>query len=70
VGPSGKKAPPGCYWWGGVLYAGIKIGGKRHCLSLKTDDPKVAAVRRKAVRAKLIEQEFHATYSPVSAALT
>jgi hypothetical protein len=65
VGPNGKIAPPGCFWSGHILYAGVKVGGKRHRISLKTDDPEVAAGRHKAIRAKLLKQEFNTIYPPV-----
>lgn len=47
---SRRKAPTGCFWRGDVLYGRIQVGGQDVKWSLRTDDPKVAAARRKAER--------------------
>jgi integrase/recombinase XerD len=53
---SGKraKAPPGCYWRGNILWACVKVRGQRIRWSLQTDDPKLAAERRKAGKDRAI----------------
>jgi integrase/recombinase XerD len=48
------KAPPGCFWRGGTLYARIQTGGEDIKWSLRTNDPKVAASRRAAERARVV----------------
>jgi hypothetical protein len=47
----------GCYWRGDVLWACAKVRGKRTRWSLETDDPKVAAQRRKKGKERLIADE-------------
>jgi integrase/recombinase XerD len=42
------KAPAGCFWRGATLWARVKVRGQRIRWSLQTDDPKIAAERRKA----------------------
>jgi integrase/recombinase XerD len=49
-----RKAPAGCFWRNGTLYGRIQTGGGDIKWSLRTDDPKVAASRRKAERARAI----------------
>jgi len=44
------KAPAGCFWRGDVLYGRVQIAGGDVKWSLRTDDPKIAAARRKAER--------------------
>jgi integrase/recombinase XerD len=71
VGPEGKKAPPGCYWRGPVLWAKIKVAKRQHRLTLRTDDPKVAATRRKFHKDALIRQRYYpAESAPSAEALT
>jgi integrase/recombinase XerD len=43
-----RKAPPGCYWRGKILWGEVKIKGQRIRWSLGTDDPAVAKARRQA----------------------
>jgi integrase/recombinase XerD len=49
-----RKAPDGCFWRNGTLYGRIQTGGTDVKWSLRTDDPKVAASRRKTERARAI----------------
>jgi hypothetical protein len=42
------KAPPGCYWRGGVLWGRQRLLGKLRRWSLATDNPAIAADRRRA----------------------
>ena len=43
-----RKAPPGCYWRGKVLWGEIQVKGQRLRWSLGTDDPTIAKTRRQA----------------------
>jgi len=52
--PKQRKAPKGFYWRDGTLYARIQTGGQDIRWSLRTDDPKVAASRRKAERDRVV----------------
>jgi integrase/recombinase XerD len=52
--PKQRKAPKGCYWRDGTFYARIQTGGQDVRWSLRTDDPKVAASRRKAERDRVV----------------
>ena len=52
-----RKAPPGCFWRDGVLYGRIQTGGQDIKWSLRTDDPKVAASRRKAERDRVVASQ-------------
>lgn len=49
-----RKAPAGCFWRDGILYGRIQTGGGDIKWSLRTDDPVVAASRRKAERARVV----------------
>lgn len=49
-----RKAPKGCFWRRGTLYGRIQTGGGDIKWSLRTDDPKVAASRRQAERARAV----------------
>lgn len=49
-----SKAPKGCFWRDGILYGRIQTGGQDIKWSLRTDDPKVAASRRKAERDRVV----------------
>lgn len=49
-----RRPPPGCYWRGGVLWASVKIAGRKIRWSLRTGDAAIAAQRRKARADKLI----------------
>ncbi len=48
------KAPAGCFWKGNTLYGRCRIKGQLIRWTLETDDPKVAAKRRKAGKDRLI----------------
>lgn len=47
---SRPKAPKGCFWRGDVLYGRVQVGGQDLKWSLRTDDPKIAAARRRTER--------------------
>lgn len=49
-----RKAPKGCFWRGGTLYGRIQTSGGDIKWSLRTDDPAVARVRRKAERDRAV----------------
>lgn len=49
-----RKAPKGCFWRDGILYGRIQTSGQDIKWSLRTDDPVVAASRRKAERARAV----------------
>jgi integrase/recombinase XerD len=49
-----RKAPAGCFWREGIIYGRIQTGGQDIKWSLRTDDPKVAASRRKAERQRVV----------------
>ncbi|MCJ2127685.1 tyrosine-type recombinase/integrase [Methylobacterium sp. E-045] len=49
-----KKAPEGCYWRGGTLWARFVVAGKEYRFSLKTGDPVVARGRQAAEHARII----------------
>jgi integrase/recombinase XerD len=55
--PKQRKAPKGCFWRDGVLYGRIQTNGQDFRWSLRTDDPKVAASRRKAERERAIASQ-------------
>lgn len=52
-----RKAPPGCFWRDGTLYGRVQTGGQDIKWSLRTDDPVVAASRRKAERARVVASQ-------------
>jgi integrase/recombinase XerD len=52
--PRRPRAPAGCFWKGATLYGRSRIKGRLHRWSLETDDPKVAAKRRKVGKDRLI----------------
>lgn len=52
-----RKTPAGCFWREGILYGRIQTGGKDLKWSLRTDDPVIAASRRKAERARVIASQ-------------
>jgi integrase/recombinase XerD len=54
-----RKAPAGCYWRDTVLWAQVKIKGRRIRWSLDTDDPKLARQRREAGKARAIAELIH-----------
>lgn len=49
-----RKAPPGCFWRNGTLYGRIQTAGGDVKWSLRTDDPKIAASRRKSERDRAV----------------
>ncbi|MGJ4954589.1 tyrosine-type recombinase/integrase [Bradyrhizobium sp. HKCCYLRH2015] len=51
------KAPKGCYWREDVLWGRIQTGGRDYRWSLRTDNPKVAAERRKIERARVVASQ-------------
>lgn len=51
------KAPRGCYWRDGVLYGRVQAGGQDYRWSLRTDDPKIAASRRKAEAERVVASQ-------------
>lgn len=52
-----RKTPPGCFWREGILYGRVQTGGQDIKWSLRTDDPVVAASRRKAERARVVASQ-------------
>jgi integrase/recombinase XerD len=54
MAPKRPKAPAGCFWKGNVIYGRTRIAGRLIRWSLETDDPKVAAARRKDGKGRLI----------------
>lgn len=57
--PSRRRAPPGCYWEGKVLWGRAMVAAHRYRWSLHTDDPKTARERREAGRQRLIAATIH-----------
>lgn len=51
---SGRKAPAGTFWRGNTLHGRSRVAGKLLTWSLETDNPKLAAERRKAGRDRVI----------------
>lgn len=49
-----KKAPEGCYWRGGTLWARFVVAGKEYRFSLKTGDPVVARSRQATEHARIV----------------
>jgi integrase/recombinase XerD len=49
-----RKAPAGCFWRDDVLYGRIQTNGGDIKWSLRTDDPKIAASRRKLERDRVV----------------
>ena len=54
MAPKHPKAPAGCFWKGNTLYGRTRVKGRLFRWSLETDDPKVAAARRKEGKGRLI----------------
>lgn len=52
-----RKTPKGCFWREGVYYGRIQTGGQDIKWSLRTDDPVIAASRRKAERARVVASQ-------------
>jgi integrase/recombinase XerD len=53
------KAPPGCYWRGDTIWGRTRIKGRLVGWSLHTDNPKLAAERRKAGKDRVIADVHH-----------
>lgn len=53
---SKPKAPSGCYWRGPTIWSRLKVKGREYRWSLRTNDPKVARVRRRADRERYIAE--------------
>jgi integrase/recombinase XerD len=51
-----SKAPSGCFWRGSTLHGRARIKGRLVTWSLRTDDPKLAAERRKAGKDRVIAE--------------
>jgi len=51
-----RRAPPNCYWRGGLLWGRIKVAGQEHRWSLRTRDGTIAKRRVKAERERLITE--------------
>lgn len=51
---SRPKAPPGTFWRGDTLYGRTRIAGRLVKWSLETDNPRIAAQRRKAGKDRII----------------
>jgi len=51
---SKRKAPKGCFWRDGILYGRIQTNGQDIKWSLRTDNPVVAASRRKTERDRAV----------------
>lgn len=49
-----RKAPPGCYWRGEILWAEVWVKGQRIRQSLGTDDPTIAKARRQAIKERAL----------------
>jgi integrase/recombinase XerD len=49
-----SKVPAGCYWRGDTLWGRVKVRGRTIRWSLQTDDPKIAAQRRKAGKERAV----------------
>src|SRR5215831_20103016 len=49
-----RKAPPGCYWRGRILWGETQVKGQRIRWSLGTNDPAVAKARRQAGKERAI----------------
>ncbi len=53
------KAPAGCFWRGDTLHGRTRIKGRLIVWSLHTDNPKIAAERRKAGKDRMIADVLH-----------
>jgi integrase/recombinase XerD len=53
-----RKAPPGCFWRGPVLWAKIKHEGREQRISLRTDDPRLARQRYAAEKTRIVNDTF------------
>lgn len=55
----GRRAPPGAYWRGEVLWGRITVAGVEHRWSLRTSDAKLALSRIEAERQRLQAEAFY-----------
>ena len=53
------KAPAGCYWRGNTLWGRTRIKGRLVGWSLHTDNPQLAAERRKAGKDRVVADVHH-----------
>ena len=53
---SRSKAPAGCYWRGNTIWGRTQISGREVRWSLQTDNPKIAAQRRRAGKDRAIAE--------------
>jgi integrase/recombinase XerD len=49
------EAPPGCFWVGDTLYGRTRVAGRLYRWSLDTNDPKVAADRRRKSKDEIVK---------------
>jgi integrase/recombinase XerD len=59
MGGKHPKAPAGCFWRGDTLHGRTRIKGRLVTWSLHTDNPKIAAERRKAGKNRMIAEVLH-----------
>jgi integrase/recombinase XerD len=59
MGGKHPKAPSGCFWRGDTLYGRTRIKGRLIVWSLHTDNPKLAAERRKAGKDRVVADVRH-----------
>jgi integrase/recombinase XerD len=59
MGGKYQKAPAGCFWRGNTLYGRTRIKGRLVVWSLHTDNPKIAADRRKAGKNRVLADVHH-----------
>jgi integrase/recombinase XerD len=59
MGGKHPKAPAGCFWRGNTIHGRARIKGRLVTWSLHTDNPKIAAERRKAGKARMIADALH-----------
>lgn len=57
--PQRRSSPKNCFWRGGTLWGRVKIKGRDHKWSLRTDDPKAARARIEAERKRLIAAVYY-----------
>ena len=53
---SRPKAPAGCYWRGNTIWGRTQVGGREVRWSLQTDNPRLAAQRRRAGKDRAIAE--------------
>jgi integrase/recombinase XerD len=59
MGGKHPKAPAGCFWRRHTLYGRTRIKGRLAVWSLRTDNPKIAAERRKAGKERMIADALY-----------